>query len=178
MSTGSVTSLVIGIAVLVLLVVRQLQTRTLRENYRISVILGIIGLVEFVRFLGTSTARHNESKIVIAVVGSLVLAAVLGAVRALTVRVWRDPGGPLLRKGTWLTALLWVVALGVHLGYDYLVIGGGKDGDATGNATILLYLVISLTIQRFVLLTRVSRMESRGQFGRGPRGPVTGRAGY
>lgn len=41
--------------------------------------------------------------------------------------------------------------------------GGGKDGTALGNATVLLYLVASLGVQRFILLTRASRLDAAGQ---------------
>jgi len=161
MSSGSITGLVIGIAVLVLLIARQLTTRRLRENYRVSLILGVIGVIEFASFLRGNTLDHT--KVIVAVAGSLVLAAIFGVLRALTVKVWRE-GGQLLIRGSWLTGILWALALGAHLGYDYLVIGGGKNGAAVGNSSVLLYLVVSLTVQRFVLLSRASRMEAAGQF--------------
>ena len=40
-----------------------------------------------------------------------------------------------------------------------LVIGIGNVGDAT----ILLYLVVTLTLQRYALLARVRRQEAAGQ---------------
>jgi hypothetical protein len=159
MSQGTLTSLVIGIAVLALLIVRQMSTRRLRDNYRISIILGVIGLIEFVNFLKNQST--GDTRIVEAVAGSLVLAAVMGVLRAMTVRIWRQDG-QLLIRGTWLTALLWVIAVAAHLGYDDLVVGG-KNGETIGNATILLYLVVSLTVQRFVMLTRAQRLEVTGQ---------------
>jgi hypothetical protein len=54
--------------------------------------------------------------------------------------VWRE-NGQLLRKGTWLTAVLWILSLAAHLGYDELVAGHitGKNGGNVGDATVLLY---------------------------------------
>jgi len=162
MSGSDVISLVIGLAVLALVLVRQLSTRRLSENYRLSVILAVIGVVQFVDFLKGHPG--NPSGITEAVIGSLVLAAVFGVARAITVRVWRQ-GGQLLRKGTWVTAGLWVVAVAAHYGYDDLVAGHitGKNGSNVGNATVLLYLVISLTVQQFVLLARVKRQDAAGE---------------
>jgi hypothetical protein len=162
MSGSDVISLVIGLAVLALVLVRQLSTRRLSENYRLSVILAVIGVVQFVDFLKGHPG--NPSGITEAVIGSLVLAAVFGVARAITVRVWRQ-GGQLLRKGTWVTAGLWVVAVAAHYGYDDLVAGHitGKNGSNVGNATVLLYLVISLTVQQFVLLARVRRQDAAGE---------------
>jgi nicotinamide riboside transporter PnuC len=162
MSGSDVTSLVIGLAVLALVLARQLMTRRLTENYRLSVILAIVGVVEFVTFLKGHPG--NPGGITAAVAGSLVLAAGFGVARALTVQVWRQ-GGQLLRKGTWITAVLWIIAVAAHYGYDDLVAGHitGKNGSSVGNATVLLYLVISLTVQQFVLLARVKRQDAAGE---------------
>ncbi len=174
MSGASLTNLIIGIVVLVLLLSRQLVTRRLSESYRLSIVLAIIGIVEFANFL--KGHPKDDGGIAAALAGSLVIAAVFGAVRALTVRVWREEG-LLLRKGTWLTAVLWVLSLAAHLGYDELVAGhiSGKNGGNVGDATVLLYLVVTLTIQRLVLLNRVARQEAAGTLPAGPpRVPLGG----
>jgi len=162
MSGSDVVSLIIGLAILALVVSRQLMTRRLAETYRLSIILTIIGLVQFVSFLKGHPG--NPSRIVAAVLGSLVLAGAFGVARALTVQVWRQ-GGQLMRKGTWVTAVLWIVAVAAHYGYDDLVAGHitGKNGSNVGNATIVLYLVISLAVQQFVLLARVRRQDAAGE---------------
>jgi hypothetical protein len=162
MSGAAVVSVVIGLAVLAWVLFRQLSTRRLSENYRLSLILAIIGAVQFIDFLKGHPG--NPGGITAAVAGSLVLAAAFGVARSLTVRVWRQ-GGQLLRKGTWVTALLWVIAVAAHYGYDDLVAGHitGKNGSSVGNATVLLYLVISLTVQQFVLLARVKRQDAAGE---------------
>jgi hypothetical protein len=164
MSGANVTNLIIGVAVVALLVSRQLMARRLNENYRLSVILAVIGLVEFVNFLKSVHGPHDDGRIIVALAGSLVLAAVLGAARALTVRVWRQDDGQLMRQGTWVTAVLWIVSLAVHLGYDELVAGhiAGTNGGNVGDATIVLYLMITLAVQQFLLLARVRRQEAAG----------------
>jgi uncharacterized membrane protein YhaH (DUF805 family) len=88
--------------------------------------------------------------------------------------VWRADGR-LWRQGTWLTAVLWILAIAAHLGYDYLVAGHitGKNGSNVGDATILLYLVVTLTVQRFLLLSRVARKEAAGKVPAGSaQGPL------
>src|SRR3984957_12286878 len=164
MSGANVTNLIIGLAVVALLVSRQLMARRLNENYRLSVILAIVGLVEFANFLKSVHGPHDDGRIVVALAGSLVLAALLGAARALTVRVWRQDDGQLMRQGTWVTAVLWIVSLAVHLGYDELVAGhiAGSNGGNVGDATIVLYLMITLAVQQFLLLARVRRQEAAG----------------
>jgi len=67
-------------------------------------------------------------------------------------------------RGNLLTAALWVVALGAHLGYEYLV-GQHKDIGQLGYATVLVYLVASLGVRRLVVGYRAQRL--------GPAGPWT-----
>lgn len=170
MSSAGVADLVIGIAVLALVIYRQLAVRRVRENYRLVLILAVIGVLELSRFL-SSTGSHLDGKIALALVGSGVLAAVMGALRALTVRLWRGEDGQLLRKGTWLTAVLWLVAVAAHLGLDALVAGGisGQHGNV-GDATIALYLAVSFGFQQAVLLQRAKREEAAGRLPADPAG--------
>jgi len=58
---------------------------------------------------------------------------------------------------TRLTALLWIVSLAVHLGYDYLVDGRGAQA-GLGSASLLLYFAVTFTIQRLILQARAQRM--------------------
>jgi hypothetical protein len=162
MSSADVVNIVAAVAVLALLLSRQLMPRRLSESYRLSIILAVIGVVEFVTFL--KGHPHHGGAITVAVVGSLVIAAASGAARTPTIRVWQQ-GDQLMRQGTWLTAVIWIVGYGAHLGFDYLVAGHvtGTNGGNVGAATSLLYLVVTLTIQRFILLRRVAQQEAAGQ---------------
>jgi len=153
-SSQTATELVVGVLVLGLLVYRQLRARPLRANPRLLLILLVIGVIETYSFL--HTGKHSASAITVALVGSLVLAAVFGAVRAFTVRIWEQDGQPWV-QGNIVTAALWVVALAAHLGFDYLV-GQHKDIGDIGNATVVLYLVVSLAVQRGVMTYRAQRM--------------------
>ena len=96
-----------------------------------------------------------------ALAGSPVLAAITGAVRAATVHVWIDTGRA-LRQGTWLTAVLWIVSLGLHLGYDYLVDGKGAIA-GLGSASLTLYFAVTYAIQRVILQARAQRISAGGQ---------------
>ncbi|MGD0608033.1 MAG: hypothetical protein ABSA53_31150 [Streptosporangiaceae bacterium] len=119
-------------AVLVLVLFRQLQVRPVRDTMRLPLILGIVGVVELVQFLHN---RPHGPAVVVALAGSVVIAAIFGAIRAASVRVWVD-GGQAWRQGNWLTAVLWILSLGVHLGYDYLVVGKGSQA-GLGLASLL-----------------------------------------
>jgi hypothetical protein len=166
MSSAAAANIAIGVLVLAYVLYRQVTTQRLRENYRLPLILAVIGVIQFVQFLNGHP--HDDGGIAAAVAGSLVIAAVFGAARVPTVRVWRQDG-VLLRKGTWLTAALWVLSFAAHLGYDYLVAGHvtGKNGGNVGDATVLLYLVVTLAVQRYLLMARAARQEAAGQLATG-----------
>jgi hypothetical protein len=158
MNSQTLTELVIGLAVLALLVYRNLMPRPVRQaNQRLYLILGVIGAVETVQYMNT---HHGGTAAVAALLGSLVLAAGFGAIRAVTVRVWIKDGQP-WSQGNWLTAGLWIVALGAHLGYDALL-SSHKDISGIGSATVLLYLVVSLLVQWFIVSARAARLNPAG----------------
>jgi hypothetical protein len=157
MSSQTVPDLLIGVVVLGLLVFRQLQSRPVRGNQRLLLVLLVVGFIEMSYYL---QRVHAGSAAIVALAGSLVLATVFGALRAFTVRLWIQDGQPWMR-GSLLTAGLWVVALGAHLGYDYLV-GQHKDIGQIGNATVLLYLVASLGVQRLVVSYRAQGLDPAG----------------
>jgi hypothetical protein len=165
-NASTTVNLLIGLAVLALLVYRQLQVRPVRANFRLPLILAVIGVIELTQFLKTD---HDTARVFAALAGSLALAAITGAIRAMTVRVWIQ-AGQALRQGTWITAVLWVVSLGVHLGYDYLVDGKGPQS-GLGSASLTLYFAVTYTIQRFILQAKAQRIAD------GPRQDVGTPAG-
>jgi hypothetical protein len=164
MSSQTVLNLVIGVAVLGLLIYRQLQARPVRGNQRLVLVLTVIGVILAVQYI---EKLHSLSAAISALAGSLVLAAVFGAVRAATVRIWMQDGQPWV-QGNLLTAALWILALGAHLGYDYLV-GQHKDISGIGNATLILYLAVTLGVQRLIVVLRARRLDPSA-FGRVGRG--------
>jgi hypothetical protein len=162
-----VIDVVIGVAVLALLIARQLRARRVSSSgWRIVVILAIIGVIEVTQYL---KVNHGSTKIYLALGGSLVLAAAFGAARAATVRLWLKDG-QVWSQGNWLTAVLWVIALAAHLGYDYLIAPAHGKADI-GTSTAVLYLAVSFGIQRLIIQQRALRLEPSapptgvGQFG-------------
>jgi hypothetical protein len=163
-------NILIDLAALLWQLGRQIRTRPLKESYKIPVILGIIGLSEFGAFVlggGQQLASFLKGQrpfatipdgriIIAAVAGSLILAAITGALRAPTVRLWRQDG-QVWRQGTWLTVTLWIVSIGAHLGYDALIAHGTGKADI-GDATMLLFFAVSLTVQRWMLVARSRRI--------------------
>lgn len=162
MSSQTALDLVLGVAVLALLIYRQLSTRPVSGNQRITLILLVVGVIFAAQYLQKT---HAGSAAFVALAGSLVLAAAFGAVRAVTVKVWIQDGQAWMR-GNYVTAALWVLALAAHLGYDYLI-GQHKGLSGLGNATILVYLAVSLAVQRVIVTIKARRLDPAGVSGPG-----------
>jgi hypothetical protein len=152
--------LVIGLLVLGLVIYRQVIARPVKSNMRLPLILGVIGVVETYQFL---KGQHIGATIIAELIGSLVLAAVFGLARAATVRLsFRQ--GQWWSQGNWLTAILWVVSLAAHLGFDALV-SGQHGHESLGQATILLYLAVTYAMQRLIVQARCQRLAIGSQTG-------------
>jgi hypothetical protein len=153
--TVLILDVILGAAVLALLIYRQMSVRPANASaLRLIAILLVIGVLQTYRFLSKT---HAHPLTFAAIGGSLVLAAIFGALRAGTVRIWLDDGQA-WSQGNWLTATLWIASLAAHLGYDILVAhGSGIRG--LGVATIVLYLAISLGFQRVIVLQRAHQMQ-------------------
>jgi len=151
-----VLDIILGVAVLALLIYRQLSTRPVNASpLRLIAILLIIGVLQTIQFLNKN---HSHPLTYVALLGSLVLAAIFGALRASTVRIWRQDNQA-WSKGTWLTAVLWIASLAAHLGYDILV-AHGPGARSLGTATIVLYLSVSLGFQRILIQQRANRLQT------------------
>jgi hypothetical protein len=152
---NNIASIVIAVLALGFVLVRQVQRRSVKEDARpvFLLILLAVGLVDFVKFVQGHPVNGTGIAMLAA---SLVAAGVFGAIRAYTVRLWREDG-VLYRQGNVWTILLWLVAIGVHFGADTLIDGSGS---AKGLATsaLMLYVAVTFGVQRLVLGSRAIGM--------------------
>jgi hypothetical protein len=144
----------IGLAVLVVAFVcyRQLQTRSIREERGLFlyVIVFALGVLQTSTFL--QSHRVGTTAIVL-VCASVLVGIGLGALRGRLTHLWRADG-QLFRRGNPWTIAIWIGGIGIHLGID--LYSGALDRSAKGFATssLLLYVGLSLGMQRLVLLRR------------------------
>lgn len=152
---SSSVNIILGLVVLVWLLARQVQKRLVREDRKptILLILLILGAVQLATFFKADPATPS---VILLLVASLVIAAIFGVIRAYTVRLWRADGG-LWRQGTVVTVALWIAAIAVHIGLDFVIDGTG-DVKGISGASILLYLAVSLGAQRFVVQSRANHL--------------------
>lgn len=144
-----VGSLVLGLAALALVIYRQVMVRPVRMRPLLPVLLAVIGAVELSGYLRGHHPTVLEPGLRLT---SLVVFGVgLGAVRAWTVRIFPRAGG-LVRQGTWITVVLWLVTVALHLGADAVT--------GIGQASILLYLGLPLGVQQMVVQGRAGRIRT------------------
>lgn len=162
MNQQLILNIVIGVAVVALVLYRQLAVRSVRTDRsgRGPLIFAVIGVAQ----LGEFVSHGGRIGVigVTALVISLLVAAGLSAVRAATMKLWRTDQG-WFRQGTVLTLVLWLVSIGSHLGIDVLaryLAGKSEDIGGLGQATLVLYLAVSLGIQSLLLAQRVSRLSA------------------
>jgi hypothetical protein len=166
-------SALIWVAALAWLLSRQLQRRPIGGRRRggrsgrrgpIALLLLLAGAVELVAF---TEHHHLDATTVGILCASFVVGAGLGVARGFTVRLWVE-NGQLFRQGTLVTAALWVLAAGLHLGSAEVIRQAGGPAGAS-SASMLLYLALSLTVQ-----TRVLRHRARARLAvlRGERAEV------
>ncbi|HWC80179.1 MAG TPA: hypothetical protein VG756_09480 [Pseudonocardiaceae bacterium] len=159
---SSAVNIVIGVVILALVLYRQLRKRTVRADSRPAVLLILLVLGVFE--LGTFGKTHSLSGIALTMLAvSLVIAAGFGVLRAYTVKLWREEG-TLWRQGTYVTAALWLVAIGVHFGVDLLI---EKENPVPGlaSAALLLYIAVSFGVQRLVVRARANRLDAAAAAG-------------
>jgi hypothetical protein len=142
---------IIGIAVLGWILYNQLRVRPFSpRRLRIAGILGVVGLVEVV-----STAGAHPVSVVgwTLLVTGLVVGAALGLLRAATVRLWvRD--GVVYTQGHAMTAALWIVGIGIHIGLDVLAGAIAPSANAVNSSSVLLFIAVSLGVQGLMTLRR------------------------
>lgn len=164
MNLSSSAPALLGVLAFVVIVYRQLRSMPVSGagGARRPLVFGAVGLV----LAGQYVAHHPVSATaVVGLVVSLVLAAGLAWLRARSVHLWRQEG-VWWRRGTALTLVLWVCAIGSHLGIDALL--GLLDpaeglGRGLGNATLLLYAGVSLGLQHLVVVQRVAGYDRAGE---------------
>ncbi|MFF7354280.1 MULTISPECIES: DUF1453 family protein [Streptomyces] len=163
-NTNGGAGLVLAVVVVGLVVRRQLRTRPVRHNGSLiaPAVLAVLGAVGIAFGVASVVKDRPLTTLpVVLLVASLAVAAVSGAVRARTVRVWRGPRDEVLRKGTVATTGLWLASVAVHIGLA-LWIDHATGTGLLGTASLYAYLAIGLGTQNLLVRGRAAALRPRG----------------
>ncbi|MDR3241193.1 MAG: hypothetical protein LBT37_03355 [Lactobacillaceae bacterium] len=148
----SLQNLVVAVAVIAFVLYRQIRKSEVQDKMKSMLIIGVIGLVEIIPGI------QNVNGILF-IVGMVVLAAVMALIRAQSYQVFQE-NGIWYRQGHAMSVILWIVAIGLHIIYDQVVTGLQIPGmEKLSGTSIVLYIAVSLGVQRFFLLRRVNMLK-------------------
>lgn len=140
MQNLTLTNLVFAALILVWVVRRQLAARVIRFKINAYLIIILIGIFSISDAFNKQHLTITPVQALLFGGASLLSALLFGALRAWSYHFWVNDEGLVMRQGTWLTLLFWIVGTGGHLLVERLWTGSA--------VTLTLYLGITLLIQR------------------------------
>ncbi len=173
------------VVIAALILYRQTRVRPVPRTLhaRLPIFLGVIGLIQILDY---ANGHHVSASDFWLILGATVVgAAVLGAVRALTVKIW-ESNRWIVRQGTWLTMALWVLSIVIH--FTSTIGATHLDAADVEWASFLLFLALTLGAQAYGVHRRaLPRWNALGPeagqrvkvtFGAGPAGMGSFFAGF
>ncbi|NED88308.1 DUF1453 family protein [Streptomyces sp. SID11233] len=150
--SGLVNVLVI-VAVIALVVVRQCSARQISGDRRWWLLPGIL-LVMALREPGL-VDRHHETLSVVVLGAELVVGLVTGAAWGWTARLWRAEDGSLWSKGTRATVYVWTGGLVLRV---VLYGVAAALGVHQGSSALMMALAVTLLVRSGVLVRRAAQI--------------------
>jgi hypothetical protein len=151
---------VLAVAIVALVIVRQLRTRPLRRYSSLIVpaVFGVLGIAAITFGIRSVTENGSLTALpIVLLVLSLPVAAGFGAIRSRTVQLWRGADGVILRKGTLATTGFWVASFAAHLGLGLWIDHAARVG-VLGVASLYGYVAIGLGTQNLLLRGRAAAL--------------------
>lgn len=144
------TSIFLYALIVIYVIYHQLQPKQLKYSPKKLLILVLLGVYFTLNALDQHQLVLNLKTGASLAFSLLVLAIGFGALRALTCKIWQE-NGIYYRQATWVTLLLWILMIVMHGAVDHLT--------GVGSSTLFLYLALTLTTQRLVLVKRAQKLK-------------------
>ncbi|NEA20944.1 DUF1453 domain-containing protein [Actinomadura bangladeshensis] len=149
---NTLDNVLLGLAVLALVLYRQLRTRSVDERrmYGLPLVLGVAAVAQ-----GGLIDRGHPALGACLLAAEAVAAVGLGVLRAVTVRLWREDDGTLWWRGTGWTLAAWLASVAVRAGFAGAGFAAGIKPAAGG---VLLFLAVTLLAQSLVVVRRAHEL--------------------
>lgn len=140
---------IISVLALCYIFYNQIRVKTVRQEMKfiLPIIMLIFGFISLKNYLTTESLTLISITCII--LSLTVLAGGMAALRAHTVKIWAKEN-LIYRQGTWLTIILWIISVILHLLIE-------KIGDI-GQSTTLIYFAITLSIQKWIIRSRAQKL--------------------
>lgn len=151
-------SLIISLLALGWILYRQLQERPVKEEMK----LAIPGFLLILAILDMS-AYGQQHAIIVKPIGiafitiGFLSGGLFGWLRGVRSHIWRDKG-QLMRQGNWVTVVLWLVGIIVHLGLEHATSYFDPSLSNLTDASLFVYMAITLSVQKYVIVERAKHM--------------------
>jgi hypothetical protein len=154
MSEQSLIQIVVVAGLIIFLIGRQFVPQRVNggRTWLFPIIITIYGLYLI--------AQHPPTALIdLGLLGlNVVVGLVLGFARGYSMRYWRDAAGQMMRQGTILTLLLWVVSFGARFGLEFAIHGGFT---AQAQTELPLFVGVTLGAQSLAMWMRTQHVDSR-----------------
>ncbi|MFD5431905.1 DUF1453 domain-containing protein [Kitasatospora sp. NPDC127067] len=151
---GSITNILVGLAVVVLVVQRQMRVQRLdteRRFWLLPLILGALALRD------PRLVDHQHTALSAGLLAAgLVAVLAMGTAWGWTVRIWRDSDGSVLVKGTRATVAAWCGMIAVRIGL--YAVGAALHVHQAGSS-LMLGMAVLLLVRSFVVNWRARSLE-------------------
>ncbi|BAJ31185.1 MULTISPECIES: DUF1453 family protein [Kitasatospora] len=151
----ALSDVLIAVAVIVLVVGRQLRARRLDGERRLWLLLPLVLVAAGLRDTALLDPEHRATAAVL-LAGSLLTTAGMGCAWAWTVRIWREADGVLWSRGGTATVFAWVGAVVIRIGWYGL--GAALHVHQSGSV-LLLSLGVLLLTRSVVLRWRAGQLD-------------------
>jgi hypothetical protein len=143
--------MIFSLAMVVLIFYNQVRVRQVKSDTKLTIplVMLVLGIYNFKDYM--ATAQLTLISWVSIIISFSVLAIGMAAIRATTVKIWSD-NKVIYRQGTWITVLLWIVSIAIHLVLNEI--------GHVGQSTTLIYFAITFTVQKLIVQKRASELYS------------------
>lgn len=149
MQNLNLTNIFFAILILFVVIRRQLEPKTVRFKPQFFIIIVIFGITSVVDAINKQHLDITKQDAWMFGITALLGATVFASLRAMSYRFWINDDDLIMRQGNWLTIIWWVIGIGIHVMADRMWTGS--------QATLLLYLGLTLLIQRGIVWWRANR---------------------
>lgn len=140
MHSISIFNLVIGAYGLLIIIRRQLTPQIVHLRIKMLMLLVLLGISSISTAIAKQPIQVISLRLITFGTLSLTGAILFGVLRARTYKFWIDSSGFVIREGSWLTLMWWIIGISTHLTIDQL----WNDS----STTLLLYIGVTLCVQR------------------------------